>query len=411
MPKITVSMVAHLTGLAVDRHCHPHPPLLDGACPGLRLVALKPQTRGARLKSWIYRYRTKAGRLRQIKLGMYPRMTLAAARKAWGVQKTIRDDPGRGDPRGELQSIKATQKADAVKDRRDRYTVAALCDAYLREHVQRNRKRADEPRRLMNREVIPAVGQLPAHALTRTEVHEIIQTIVKRGANRVAHMVRNELRAAYEHAVTAGRLPETHANPCSKVKAPPQRRRTRAFTDAELSKFCKWLPIARVSRSVRDAMHLEILTAARQGEIVGMRWADIDLRKREWHQTQTKNRRSNTVMLSDQAIEILKNRVELNRDWVFPLPYGAGHIASKAIGIQQYAAKTELHIPDWTVHDLRRSALTGLARLGCPRVVQDRIANHVDRSMAAIYDRYDYDAEARKWLQDWADHVGKINHT
>jgi hypothetical protein len=47
---------------------------------------------------------------------------------------------------------------------------------------------------------------------------------------------------------------------------------------------------------------------------------------------------------------------------------------------------------------------TGLAKLGCPRVVQDRILNHVDTSVAAIYDQHRYDAEARVWLQKWADH-------
>lgn len=94
---------------------------------------------------------------------------------------------------------------------------------------------------------------------------------------------------------------------------------------------------------------------------------------------------------------------------MFPRPDGLGHVASKAIGIQQYAAKKDLKIDDWTVHDLRRSALTGLARLNCPRVVQDRIANHCDRSMAAIYDRHTYDAEARAWLQRWADHLDRID--
>ena len=42
--------------------------------------------------------------------------------------------------------------------------------------------------------------------------------------------------------------------------------------------------------------------------------------------------------------------------------------------------------------------------LGCKRVVQDRILNHVNSSVAAIYDRHRYDKEARTWLQKWAAH-------
>lgn len=39
----------------------------------------------------------------------------------------------------------------------------------------------------------------------------------------------------------------------------------------------------------------------------------------------------------------------------------------------------------------------------CSRVVQDRILSHVDTSVRAIYDQQRYDAEARTWLQQWAD--------
>jgi integrase len=66
--------------------------------------------------------------------------------------------------------------------------------------------------------------------------------------------------------------------------------------------------------------------------------------------------------------------------------------------------KVFFYVP-WSVHDLRRTVATGLAKLGCPRVVQDRIVNHVDTSVSAIYDRHHYNAEARDWLQKWADHV------
>jgi len=55
-----------------------------------------------------------------------------------------------------------------------------------------------------------------------------------------------------------------------------------------------------------------------------------------------------------------------------------------------------------------RTAAAGLAKLGCPRVVQGRILNHVDGSVSAIYDRHRYDAEARVWLQKWADYLESL---
>jgi hypothetical protein len=76
--------------------------------------------------------------------------------------------------------------------------------------------------------------------------------------------------------------------------------------------------------------------------------------------------------------------------------------------VAQFEVRDECPVKDWTVHDLRRTALTGLARLGCPRVVQDRIAKHVDQSVAAIYDGHSYDDEARTWLEKWANHLDSL---
>jgi len=399
----------HLTGLDVSRHRYGDPPLVDDGYPGLRLSALKPLKDGAKRGSWIYRYRTRAGELRQIKLGQYPGMGLADARKAWGEQKKIRDDPSRGDPRAELADvIEARRRAEATA-RQAKYTVMRLCEDYLVEHIDKVRKRTAEPRRLLEREVIPSLGSKAAVEVERRHVHEVVQGVLQRGAERVAAMMLIELRAAFEHAISAGRLPEDHPNPCDKVKGPTQRKRERSFTETELEQFLAWLPAAKVSRSVRDAMTLELLTTARQGEIVQMEWRHVDRERAVWHQPTSKNRRAHDVMLSRQAMEIVGAREGLAMRWVFPRPDGRGHIDSKAVGIQQYEAKKQgLGFTDWTTHDLRRSALTGLARLGCPRVVQDRIANHFDKSIAAIYDRHSYDDEARAWLQKWADHLDSI---
>ena len=118
-------------------------------------------------------------------------------------------------------------------------------------------------------------------------------------------------------------------------------------------------------------------------------------------------------MLSQQAIELLRYRQSIDKTFVFPSPRTDRHVAQKALGLAQYTArqvdpegtgKDPIEVP-WTVHDLRRTVATGLARLGCSRVVQDRILNHVDSSVGAIYDRHTYDPEARIWLQKWADYM------
>lgn len=383
--------------------------LTDGSCPGLRLEAKISKRTGGLRKAWFYRYRTAAGVLRQIKLGVFPTTSLEAAREGWRRAKAIRDDPAKGDPRKEYKARAEADKQASAQEKLYRYSVKELCEHYLTEHVEKNRKRFAEPRRMLEHDVYPILGKRAASEIKRNDIHELVQGIINRGAKRIAQMVKRELQAAYDHAEAAGRLPDDFPNPCLKVKAPPQVRRSRAFSEAELEKFLAWLPTAKVSRTVRDVMLLELLTTARQGEIVAMEWRHVDLERGVWTQPKTKNRRRHDVMLSRQAKAIVEARQGLHSRYVFPRPDGSrGPVASKAIGIQQYAAKDSLNIEPWTVHDLRRSALTGLSRMGCPRTVQDRVSNHYDASVGAIYDQHNFDVEARQWLQKWADHLDAL---
>lgn len=396
-----------LTAAQVD-HLKVEGILTDARCTGLRLVAKLSEKSGWLRKTWVYRYRTRGKVLKQMKLGEFPGMTLPAAREAWGVQKAIRDDPAQGDPKQALRQRVIERKAVLDEEKRQGYTVERLCLDYLREHVEKRRSNVDEPRRLLEREVIPVLGNKPAIDIRRNDIHDLIQRIIGRGAPRIAQMVRTELKAAFEHSIAAGRVPDSHVNPCDKVKAPPQVRRNRAFSEAELEAFLRWLPKAQCSKTVRDAMHLELLTTSRQGEIVAMKWRDVDTERGIWRIPKTKNGRPHEVMLSKQAAALIESRRGLHDVYVFPLPNGRSHVSSKAIGVAQYVVRSSLDVAEWTVHDLRRSALTGLARIGCSRPIQDRISNHHDSSVAAIYDRHTYDLEAMRWLQAWADSLDEL---
>jgi integrase len=167
---------------------------------------------------------------------------------------------------------------------------------------------------------------------------------------------------------------------------------------------------------VRESLKLVLLTGCRSGEVIAARWRDIDLERAVWTIRETKNGEPHDVMLPQQAVELLNYRKGLDKVFVFPSRLPGQHVAQKALGLAQYTArhadaesgtKDPIEVP-WTVHDLRRTVATGLAKLGCPRVVQDRVLNHVDNSIAAIYDRHTYDAEARAWLQKWADQMDAL---
>jgi integrase len=68
-------------------------------------------------------------------------------------------------------------------------------------------------------------------------------------------------------------------------------------------------------------------------------------------------------------------------------------------------------VPDWHIHDLRRTVTTKLAEMGTPPHVADRILNHVQgtiRGVAAVYNRHVYLEERRAALEDQALRLAKI---
>ena len=65
-------------------------------------------------------------------------------------------------------------------------------------------------------------------------------------------------------------------------------------------------------------------------------------------------------------------------------------------------------VTDWKFHDIRRTVATNLSKLGVDRFLLQRIVNHTDSGVTAIYDRYSYLGEKRDALQKWADRLDDI---
>lgn len=377
----------------------------DAQCPGLRV-----RCAASGKKVFFYRYRSKDGALREIRLGDVGPLTLAKARDA-ALKKRVERDQGK-DP----QLEKRKERKEATRERvAQRYTVNDLVDEYVKEALSKQ-KRGAEAERLLRKYFLPVFDGKSAIELTRRELQdELIRPKMLRHP-RTATTILSRIRCAYAHAIDQGRLPDQFAPPTLGIKGASQVRRRRALTDAELAKFLKWLPHSSYSRLVRESMMLVLLTGCRSGEIVAARWRDVDLERGVWTIRETKNGEPHDVMLCQQALELLGYRKGIDKVFVFPSTKAGQHVKQKALGLAQYTArhtdpdsgaKDPIEVP-WTVHDLRRTVATGLARLGCPRVVQDRILNHVDNSVAAIYDRHSYDGEARAWLQKWADHMDAL---
>jgi integrase len=189
-----------------------------------------------------------------------------------------------------------------------------------------------------------------------------------------------------------------------------------------------WLALdsaeTEMSRTVRLALKLILISAQRPGEVIGAVWsefADLDSKNPIWRipAERSKNGKTHEVPLSDFAVEILAELRALTKDR--PRPHIAPSVHSNLKAdepLSERALSRALRnnhddgklfgLEPFTPHDLRRSAATGMTSLGIARLHVAKVLNHSDRDITAIYDRHDYMPEMRTALVSWADHLRAV---
>jgi integrase len=357
------------------------------------------------------RYRIQ-GHRRRLKLGSYPTVSLQEARiRARKAQRAIDDGQ---DPADERQ---ATKRAPAD-------TVAALAEEYLKKHARKFKRSAAEDERVLAADVLPAWGDRSVRDLTRRDVRALIDTVADRGAgvmaNRVLALVRKMLNFAVDHDWL-------EANPAARVKKPTREvSRERVLTDDEIRRLWRVLehfpstlerpapgrkaatgseddPICPVNPALAAALKIRLLTAQRGGEIVRMKWADVDLEAGWWTipATDTKNGEPHRVPLVKHAQSIIREQQKNEADEFVFVGRGASlrDRAKKAPAAIARALRA-----DFRGHDLRRTAATRMAAAGIPRDHIAKVLNHVEGGARAtrVYDRHTYDREKRLALETWA---------
>jgi integrase len=390
-----------------------------------RGLVLRVQPSGRR--AWFYRYREsrtgdKQGKLHRIALGEYPAVTLDGARTArnhWAAQK---GNAGAPDPHEALEAErqeKAAQKARATApSAADRWTVRRLGGEFL-VALEREGKRPrtiGEAQRQLEKDVYPVIGDMPAAAVTPEDVRKVLHRIEKRGAMRLRKAVRVTLRWLYSWTAEDGpRHLRHHLNPVAATRRKkdgdrPKRQR-RAFSETELKAL--W-PLLEAHRGdvYADALSLALLCGTRAEETVSARWADVDLEAGTWTvpETVTKSRRRHTVYLSGPALAMLRMRAKESGGWVFPLRHSKklGHARPDTLRKKLTEHLTGLGLDTaLTVHELRHTVCTFVEkRWGAG--VRQRIANHAQEGLSAVYNHSSYDEEAETAWRVWGDHLAAL---
>jgi integrase len=379
----------------------------DLAAKGLYLVH---QPSGA--KAWALRSRI-AGKPVKLTLGRWPSMGLAEARAA-AVEARERIERG-ADPVAEKRAAKA---AGAIPEAASRDTVKAVIEQFEKRHLRHTRS-ADQTMAFFRREIIGPWGDRAIQSITKRDCIDLLDAIVDRGSPVSANRTRAHLNTLLNWAVGRDII---ERNPLDGVRPPaPEKTRERVLTDDEIRLV--WGATGKMEYPFGPIIRLLLLTGARLREVAEMTRTELSESGTVWTlpASRSKNGDEHVVPLSSEASAIIKALPRIGGSGLLFTTTGATPVSgftrasdrlrklvAEAANKDRQAVEELVVIPAFTLHDLRRTAATGMAGLRFPPHVVEAVLNHrsgTRRGVASVYNRHDHLEEKREALTAWARHV------
>jgi integrase len=362
----------------------------DAASPGF---GVKITPKGRKVFIVLYRAGGAGSKLRKYTIGPFGRVTLHQARVA--AQKVFAAKLEGRDLAAEKREAKRRVVADRVED---------LLATFIIQRLSKNRSIA-EISRLLRREVGKPWAGRSIHEISKRDVVELVCTIEQRGApgsaNKTLKSIKTFLRWCVGRAVLDRSPAEGVPLPAKEVA------RDRILDDRELANVI--LAARKIGGPYGSIVELLALTGQRREEVAGLHRDEFDLAQRIWTipRARTKNAKAHIVHLSKQALAVLERADH------------CGPLVLSPLGTKTFQNFTHAKrlldqlsgVTGWRLHDLRRTCVSGMARLGVAPHVADKILNHQSGTIsgvAAVYQRHEFLAERRAALNRWGAHVAGL---
>jgi integrase len=272
-----------------------------------------------------------------------------------------------------------------------------------------------EYERILNGDELKSWEKKSIRSIDRKAILQVIDSIVDRGAPIMANRYSAVLSRYFSWCLERGYIDA--APPISKPGK--ETKRDRVLTDPEIIDV--WNAAVQKKGIYAEMIKLLLLTGQRRGEVSGMRWEelhDLDGENPYWiiPATRSKNGIQHTVSLSPQAVQAISALPRIAKSPYCLTTTGKTPISGFNCMKERFdklitaaRAKEKLGaIPGWTLHDLRRTVASGMARLNVPPHVVEKILNHTGgeiSGVAAVYNRHEYTEEKKNALNTWASYI------
>jgi integrase len=334
-------------------------------------------TAGARV---FYLVRKINRQTQRIRIGAYPDVAPEAARK---IAERLNGEVAQGkDLAAERRSRRQPSRTDP--------TLAELFDHVLEQHWKPAAKTWKEQKRLFKKYTPSSWKPRRLSTIAKVDVLERHRAIGKANGAYTANRWRGVLHRLFEVAIAD--FDFAGGNAARKIKPFPEAERERFVTPEELPRLFDAIDAAEDVR-IADFLRLALLTGARKGALLRMRYADVDLDRAVWTipATDSKNGQPIHVPLVADAVEIIRSRLiaAKGREYVFPGRHGKGFLSdpTKPIGKVFAAAGLE----GVRLHDLRRTFGSWQAAKGSSELLIGKSLGHRNTAATKVYARLTLD--------------------
>lgn len=385
--------------------------VFDAACPGLGVRVTAKGTR-----TFIVQWTDPATKRKQREtLGVWGSLTVDQARDA--ARARLGQVAKGENPR----AARLKAKAEAERERAEAaLTFDALVKDWAALHLAHRRPRyAAEAERAIRYSLADLLKR-PAARITRHDAVNALDKLAKAGRTAMAGRVMAYARAAFRWAQKRGKVA---GNPFADLPVSAgATERDRVLSDAELREI--WAAAEAEAYPFGPFFRLLILTMQRREEVAGMRWSELAEDFSVWTipAGRMKNGKAHDVHLPEAARAVLRSVPRLGGGGLVFTTTGKTPVSGfskakdrldaavlKARGeAAARAGKDAAPLAGWRLHDLRRTGVSTLARLGFDSIVADKLLAHKPaklRGVASVYQRHDFGAERARALDAWAAHV------
>ena len=358
--------------------------------------------------SYFYRYRDKrTGAKHWLGLGVHGDITPARAREL--AQAKAGEVAGRRNP---LEEQRAERVEAAKADRAEENTVNAVLDDFTKRHSEKLRS-ADQVKHALDTYVRPAIGEMSIYDVKRRDIAKMLDGVSDKAGPVMADRVLAHVRKAFNWQAVRD---EEFKTPIVRGMArtnPTELARDRVLADDEIRAIWAALETAAVPACYPSFVKMLLLCAARRNEIADLQSTEIEGDVLTIPAARCKSKRDHAIPVTKQARALIgdkpKGFVFSTTDGVKPFSgfSKSKHALDKAIAKARRAAGRS-KVPQWQLHDLRRTARSLMSRAGVDSDIAERCLGHAIGGVRGVYDRHEYLDEKRQAFESLAGLVDRI---